>query len=111
MQTRLHKLLWASLYALVWVVCLVTVAFIVLVVKARIFDVSTRELENAATIEKRLPPGCKIVDLGPYGNIPKVVAIVCDDNKTQTMNWVQPLGDRAGTTVRRVTVVIGKKHG
>ena len=111
MRDRVRKLLWAAVMPFAWLVGIVGIVICVFFFKVAILDRQTRELQDAATIEKRLPPGCKVIDLGQYGNVQKVIAIMCDDRKTETMNYTERTIGRVPVARGRVVVTIGGKDG
>lgn len=56
--------------------------------------------EQRARVRAALPPGCQIVDLGTYGNIESMVALICDGRQTTSLN----VEDGHGKTSDRYSV-------
>ena len=50
--------------------------------------------EQQARVASKLPEGCKIIDLGEYGDFDNLVVVTCNGYQTQTMNmhWTRQCG-------------------
>jgi hypothetical protein len=60
--------------------------------------------EQRARFESALPEGCEIIDLGRYGSIDEMVAIVCDGRQTVTTETRNVRSSGKVTTTDRLSV-------
>lgn len=65
--------------------------------------------EQRARAHNALPAGCRLIDIGSYGDIKSLVVVNCDGARTTSSNfsWTQPAG-KTVTTVQGAALVIGE---
>lgn len=45
--------------------------------------------EQRARVNSQLPPGCTIRELGTFGSIENLVAVICDGRSTKALNFTE----------------------
>lgn len=45
--------------------------------------------EQRAALQKALPPGCEVHDVGAYGEIEDLIFVACDGRKAVTALWME----------------------
>lgn len=75
----------------------VLVVFTILIVIILMID-SNPTVDQKNHVQSLLPSNCRIIDLGEYGKITELVAVVCQDRNTTSVTQVTPHGKSKRTT-------------
>ncbi|MNX90058.1 hypothetical protein D3C86_1220890 [compost metagenome] len=77
------------------------IAAVVIGLVALVEWLNTPSAAEINTIRQSLPAGCEFRDLGSYGDINHVVAVICDGRKVSSISHIEYHGkySRSGLTV------------
>lgn len=65
-------------------ICLVTVGLLLAACEP-----SKEQIER---VSEALPPGCKVRNIGPYGDVRHLVIVICEGRPTRSVEYNYPVG-------------------
>ncbi|MCW2194977.1 hypothetical protein AB7M45_007750 [Bradyrhizobium elkanii] len=61
--------------------------------------------EQRARVNSQLPPGCTIRELGTFGSIENLVAVICDGRSTKALNFTETHSTGKVTVTKQMAVL------